>query len=73
MGRTETLRVSLTPEAHAAIRKSAQDLGVTMSSWAAMRLGEAALQQQRVAGVFESMGRDLASMLVEADKPKGDS
>lgn len=61
--RTARISVALTPEAMDDLQACAAQLGVSPSAWAALRLGEAVQNQKRVQGVFESMGRDLATMI----------
>lgn len=72
MARTASIKINLTPEMLDRIKAAAAELGVTPSAWASIRLGEAVQAQARVAGAFESFGRNLAVMAKELELAEAD-
>lgn len=64
--RTGRLSIAVDPAVLAKIKRAADELGVSVSAWSAMRLAEAARAQDRVSSVMESMGRDLASLIADS-------
>lgn len=64
--RSVVMRISVSPEVHERIKNAAAELGVSKSAWCAVRLAEAANTQTRVSSVMEGMGRNLATLMMEA-------